>query len=119
MGEQQLITLIVAMFASTGFWAFVRTIYEHRCEKKKEEKNKVSYELVDDLRKAILAVMHTMIFSLGTTYVRQGTLTLEEYDNFMVLYEPYEKLGGGGDGTGKKLKNEIEKIQVTDAQTNA
>lgn len=118
MGEQQLITLIVAMFASTGFWAFVRTIYEHRCEKKKEEKNKVSYELVDDLRKAILAVMHTMIFSLGTTYVRQGTLTLEEYDNFMVLYEPYEKLGGGGDGTGKKLKNEIEKIQVTDAQTN-
>ena len=52
MGEQQLITLIVAMFASTGFWAFVRTIYEHQCEKKKEEKHKVSYELVNDLRNA-------------------------------------------------------------------
>ena len=104
------------MFASTGFWAFVRTIYEHRCEKKKEEKNKVSYELVNDLRKALLGVMHTMIFSLGTDYVKQGTLTLEEYDNFMSLYEPYEKLGGNG--TGKKLKNEIEKIQVVDAQTN-
>ena len=116
MGEQQLITLIVAMFASTGFWAFVRTIYEHWCEKKKEEKHKVSYELVNDLRKALLGVMHTMIFSLGTDYVQQGTLTLEEYDNFMTLYKPYEKLGGNG--TGKKLKNEIEKIQVTDAQTN-
>ncbi len=117
MGEQQLITLIVAMFASTGFWTFLRTIYEHRCEKKKEEKDQVSYELVNDLRNAILGVMHTMIFSLGNDYVRKGTITLDEYDNFMVLYEPYERLGGNG--TGKKLKKEIEKIQVIDAQTDA
>ncbi len=90
--------------------------YQKGALKKEVGNVKVSYELVNDLRKALLGVMHTMIFSLGTDYVRQGTLTLEEYDNFMSLYEPYEKLGGNG--TGKKLKNEIEKIQVTDAQTN-
>lgn len=115
MGEQQLITLIVAMFASTGFWAFVKTIYEHRCEKKKEEKNKVSYELVKDLQTAILGVMHTMIFSLGNEYVRRGSITFDEYDNFMVLYKPYEKLKGNG--TGKKIKKEIEKLQVIDPQS--
>ena len=112
MGEQQLITLIVAMFASTGFWAFVRTIYEHRCEKKKEAQHKVSYELVEDLRKAILGVMHTMIFSLGNEYVARDEITLDEYDNFMVLYKPYEKLGGNG--TGKKLKDEVEKVKLID-----
>lgn len=112
MDEQQLITLIVAMFASTGFWAFVRTVYEHRCEKKKEEQHKVSYELVEDLRKAILGVMHTMIFSLGNEYVARDEITLDEYDNFMVLYRPYEKLGGNG--TGKKLKDEVEKVKLID-----
>lgn len=112
MDEQQLITLIVAMFASTGFWAFVRTVYEHMCEKKKEEQHKVSYELVEDLRKAILGVMHTMIFSLGNEYVARDEITLDEYDNFMVLYRPYEKLGGNG--TGKKLKDEVEKVKLID-----
>lgn len=112
MGEQELITLIVAMFASTGFWAFVRTVYEHICEKKKEAQHRVSYELVEDLRKALLGVMHTMIYSLGNEYVAQGSITLDQYDNFMVLYTPYEKLGGNG--TGKKLKNEVEKCKLID-----
>lgn len=114
MGEQQLITLIVALFASTGFWTFVKAIYEHWCEKKKEDKNQVSYDLVKDLQTAIIGVMHTMIFSLGNEYVRKGSITFDEYDNFMVLYKPYEKLGGNG--TGKKLKKEIEKIPVIDHQ---
>lgn len=112
MGEQELITLIVAMFASTGFWAFVRTIYEHRCEKKKEAQHKVSYELVEDLRKALLGVMHSMIFSLGNDYISRDGITLAEYNNFMVLYKPYEKLGGNG--TGKKLKDEVEKCKIID-----
>ena len=115
MGEQELITLIVAMFASTGFWAFARTVYEHICEKKREAKNKVDPKLIDDIRKALLGVMHTMIFSLGHEYLAQDEITLEQYDNFFVLYNPYEKLGGNG--TGKRLKNEIVRRKLIDEHT--
>ena len=115
MGEQELITLIVAMFASTGFWAFARTVYEPRCEKKREAKNKVNPELIDDIRKALLGVMHTMIFSLGHEYLAQDEITLEQYDNFFVLYNPYEKLGGNG--TGKRLKDEIVRRKLIDEHT--
>ena len=110
MSEQELITLIVAMFASTGFWTFCKTVYEHRCEKKKAAENKVSFELVDSLRKALLGVMHSIIFSLGNDYVARGEITLDEYDNFMVLYRPYSDLGGNG--TGKKLMREVEKLKI-------
>ncbi len=115
MGEQELITLIVAMFASTGFWAFARTVYEHICEKKREAKNKVDPKLIDDIRNALLGVMHTMIFSLGHEYLAQDEITLEQYDNFFVLYNPYEKLGGNG--TGKRLKDEIVRRKLIDEHT--
>ena len=56
--------------------------------------------------------MHAMIFSLGNEYVSRGELTLDEYDNFKVLYDPYAELGGNG--TGKKLMQEIDKLKITD-----
>ena len=110
MSGQELITLIVAMFASTGFWTFCKTVYEHRCEKKKAAENQVSFELVNSLRKALLGVMHSIIFSLGNDYVARGEITLDEYDNFMVLYRPYSDLGGNG--TGKKLMLEVEMFKI-------
>lgn len=112
MSGQDLTALIVALFASTGFWTFCKAVYEHRCEKKKAAENQVSHEMVDSLRKALLGVMHTMIFSLGNEYVARGELTLDEYDNFKVLYDPYAELGGNG--TGKKLMQEIDKLKITD-----
>lgn len=112
MSGQDLTALIVALFASTGFWTFCKAVYEHRCEKKKAAENQVSQEMVDSLRKALLGVMHTMIFSLGNEYVARGELTLDEYDNFKVLYDPYAELGGNG--TGKKLMQEIDKLKITD-----
>lgn len=112
MSGQELITLIVAMFASTGFWTFCKTVYEHRCEKKKAAENQVSFELVNSLRKALLGVMHSIIFSLGNEYVARDAITLDEYDNFMVLYRPYADLGGNG--TGKKLMQEVEKLKIID-----
>ena len=78
--------------------------------KKKAAENQVSIELVDSLRKALLGVMHSIIFSLGSEYVARGEITLDEYDNFTVLYKPYSELGGNG--TGKKLMREVEKLKI-------
>ena len=64
---------------------------------------------------ALLGVMHTMIFSLGHEYLAQDEITLEQYDNFFVLYNPYEKLGGNG--TGKRLKDEIVRRKLIDEHT--
>ena len=112
MSGQDLTALIVALFASTGFWTFCKAVYEHRCEKKKSKENRVSNETVESWRKALLGVMHAMIFSIGNEYVSRGELTLDEYDNFKVLYDPYAELGGNG--TGKKLMQEIDNLKITD-----
>ena len=117
MDGQLLVSLIAAVFASTGFWTFVRSVYERRCERKKAAENRVSFEQVDSLRKALLGVMHTMIFSLGNDYVARGEITLDQYDNFMVLYKPYADLGGNG--TGKKLKEEVDKCKIIDNHSSS
>ena len=115
MDGQQVATILVTVFASTGFWTFVRTVYEHWIDKKKESKQVVSYELFDALRKAILGVMHAMIFSLGNEYVVRGEITLDQYDNFVNLYKPYKALGGNG--TGTRLMEEVDKLRIIDDHT--
>lgn len=114
MDEANLVAIIVAIFASTGFWTFLTVIYKAQQEKLKKRNDAASAELVDKIQNALLGVMHTLIFSLGNEYVEYGKITIDEYDNFMVLYKPYEALGGNG--TGKKLAQEIDNLPIVEEQ---
>lgn len=93
-------TIIGVIFASTGFWSFMTRLYENRsgCKSNKD--------------KAILGLLHDRIYDLGNEYILRGSVTTDEYDNFLYLYEPYSALGGNG--TGRKIKAEVDKLPISD-----
>lgn len=90
-----LITILVTLLASSGFWAFVTMILE-----KKSARSKM-----------LLGLGHDRIMYLGMKYIEKGEITQSEYENLRkYLYEPYKKMGGNG--TAERLMEEINKLKI-------
>lgn len=96
--DKWIVPIAVAIFASTGFWTLISTLILNNKNNKNAE------------RQALLGLLHDRIYELGNSYIRQQSITSDEYDNFVSLYLPYEKLGGNG--TGKKIKTEVDKLPM-------
>lgn len=79
-----LVTIIVAIFASDGFWSYIRS----RSEKKDNTKNA--------MEEGLLALLHDRIYELSQFYILSGYITFSEFDNLTYLFKPYEHLGGNG-----------------------
>lgn len=93
-----IIPIIVAVFASTGFWQFVNARVEARRRTKSDE------------TELILGLAHDRIYDLCRHYIARGDITTSEYDNLMYLYRPYNKCGGNG--TGDKLIEAVDKLPM-------
>lgn len=93
-----IIPIVIAVFASTGFWQFVNARVEARKRKKSAE------------TELILGLAHDRIYDLCRHYIARGDITTSEYDNLMYLYRPYHKCGGNG--TGDKLIEEVDKLPM-------
>ena len=92
---QMLLTGIFAVFASTGFWAFI--------QKRNENKDVRSQMLI--------GLAHDRIMCLGMRYVERGWITQDEYENlYEYLYTPYEKMGGNG--SAKRVMMEVNKLPI-------
>lgn len=90
-----LITILVTLLASSGFWAFVTMILE-----KKSARSKM-----------LLGLGHDRIIYLGMKYIEKGEITESEYENLRkYLYEPYKKMGGNG--TAERLMDEVNKLKM-------
>ena len=98
MRSDIIIAIFTAVFASTGFWTLINTIYQNRAKSKKAEKA------------ALVALLHDRIYDLSQQYITRGFVTVEEYDNLNYLWEPYSDLGGNG--TGKKLFEQVGKLDI-------
>lgn len=85
--QQNFITILLAIFASSGFWTFITLFFERRSKRH------------DANEKAILALLHDRIYQSARTYLYRGEITLEELNNLRHLYEPYHERGGNGTGT--------------------
>ena len=100
---QIIISIIAAVFASTGFWTFVNQILDRRGKKKSAE------------TQMIMGLGHDRICSIGEEYVRRGFITKDEYENLHdYLFLPYEKLGGNG--TAAKIMAEVERLPLKDKE---
>lgn len=78
---QSLVTIIVAIGASSGFWAY----FTKRSEKKSAT------------TKLLMGLAHDRIIELGLKYVYRGWISKDEYDDLMrYLYKPYKEFGGNG-----------------------
>ena len=89
------ITVICAVLASSGFWAWMTA----RREKK------------DAKTKMLLGLGHDRIVFLSMKYVERGWITQDEYEDLnKYLYMPYREMGGNG--TAERLMTEVKKLPI-------
>lgn len=94
---QIVITIFTSLLASSGLWAFLGTrLDRHTAE-----------------REMLLGIAHMELVFYGMQYIERGWISKDEYDTLQDLYKPYKKLGGNGSGT--KIMNEVEKLPLKEA----
>ena len=92
---QMALTVVCAVIASSGFWAYI----QRRSEKK------------DVKTQMLVGLAHDRILFLGMSYVERGSITRDEYENlYEYLYRPYEKMGGNG--SAKRVMQEVNKLPI-------
>ena len=94
--SQIILTIVTALLASSGLWAFLG---------KKLERNNSEREL-------LVGIGYIELVFFGMQYIERGWITRDEYETLQALYRPYIKLGGNGSGT--RIMQEIEKLPIRD-----
>ena len=94
-----LVTIILSIFASTGFWAFVSTLVQKK-DKKRDDRDKILMGLAS-MQIQLSAEIH---FARG--YISKGDYHIL-YD---LLYDPYKALGGNG--AIEKLMNQVDTLPL-------
>ena len=92
---QTLITILLTVLASGGFWSFL----QYRSER------------ATNWNKLTLGLAHDRIVSLADKYIARGYITREEYENVHdYLYVPYHACRGNG--TGDKAMKQIDALPM-------
>lgn len=100
--SQMAVTILCAIIASSGFWAFL----QKRAEQKAAENKQTTVET-----QMLIGLAHDRIVYLGMFYIERGYITQDEYENlYEYLYKPYEKLGGNG--SAKRIMTEVNKLPI-------
>lgn len=93
--KQTLLTVLVTLLGSAGFWGFL----DSRRAKK------------DANTRLLVGIAHDRITYLGMKYVERGYITRDEYENLNdYLYEPYA--AAGGNGSAKRVMEEVKKLPL-------
>ena len=95
-----IVTIILSVFGSVGFWNFINSRIEA-----KSTKNSAETEL-------LIGLAHDRIYRLCEKYLDRGSITTGEYDNLMCIYRPYHKCGGNG--TATKLIEQVDQLPISD-----
>ena len=88
-----IVTLVVAIFGSTGFWTWLINR-----NKKKSATSRL-----------LLGIAYSEIIRRCDHYIKAGHIDIDEYNELnRYLFEPYAEMGG--DGTAQKLMDEVKKL---------
>ena len=99
MNTEVILTIVGAIFASTGFWAFLSTLIQSRQSKTSNE------------AKLLRGIAHDRICYLGEKYIRQGWISTDDYENLHdYLYIPYHNLKGNG--SAEKVMDEVRRLPL-------
>ena len=99
MKTELIVSIVVAVFASSGFWAFLLALIQKKMERK------------DAKTQMILGLGHDRIKVLAEKYIAQGWITSDDYEDLeKYLYRPYRKMGGNG--TAEKLMTDVKKLPI-------
>jgi len=90
-----LVTLLVAILGSAGFWSIAN--------RKRSDR--------DLTRRLLIGLAHDRIVYLCLRYIQRGSITQDEYENLAVfLYRPYIDIGGNG--SVMRLMTEVDKLPI-------
>ena len=99
MEKDLITTIIVAVFASTGFWAFLTAVLNKILDKKNAK------------TQMLLGLGHDRIKNLAEHYIAQGWISSDDFEDLeKYLYTPYRKMGGNG--TAEKLMDDVRKLPI-------
>lgn len=90
-----LVTVVIAMFGSTGLWTLLLRIVDSKSAQ----------------AQMVKGLGHDRILYLGQKYVDRGYITHDEYENLIdYLYKPYKKLNGNG--SAERMIYEVNKLPI-------
>lgn len=93
---QSLVTIIVAVLASSGLWAFLGKITDRK----------------DARTKLLIGLAHDRIMYLGMTYIQRGHISQSEYENLHdYLYVPYKAMGGNG--SAERIMQAVDRLEIS------
>lgn len=90
--------IVLAIFASSGFWTLIMSLVLKAIDLKSAKTKLLLFLAASELE-------HRAAVLLAQEYI-----TADEYEEYMKYYDPYEKVGGNG--TVKKLTEEIKKKPI-------
>lgn len=103
MTTEMIVTILCAVFASTGFWSVINLIIQGRQARRNDSRAE---------KELLLGLAHDRLYCLCAEYIARGYITSDEYDNLQYIAKPYFR--AGGNGTGKKLFEEADKLPLRD-----
>jgi len=89
-----IVQILIAVFASTGFWAVVNTILQGRRDRKTQYSEKIL-----TLESGVRGLLHEKLIERCEYFLSRGSITegeLRDLDEY--IYEPYKGLNGNGTG---------------------
>lgn len=95
-----IITIVVAIFASTGFWTFIQTVYQNKSKSIKAEQI------------LLTGLARSEIIRLANEYIERGTISTAEYTEFTQFCEAYISLPGGNGGGKHAYADFLEKVKA-------
>lgn len=96
--EETILSIILAVFASGGFWTFLQTLFQAKSKKNKAE------------RVLLLGLARSEIIRQGNELINNSPVSTNDYKEFSEFCDAYLVLGGNGGG---RQKYEEVKQKVT------
>lgn len=89
------LSMIITIFASTGFWTFLGIVYANRSKR----------------NNLLLGLAYVQIVSKCEHYISEGEIGINEYKELKsYLFEPYINMGG--DGVAKNLIEQVDRLSM-------
>ena len=104
--ENLIVTIVVAVLGSTGLSTIIVACLNRRWAKKDREDSRI-----DALVDAQKVLMVDRVRWLGSKYIADKQISLEDKENLQAMYDSYKALGGNGHLT--TVMHEIDRLPVT------
>lgn len=100
---QIVLPALIAVLGSSGVWTYL----DHRRAAKEARQHRLSTE-EQAVRDIVKALARYELVRASLSHIERGSITVEEADALTELYEPYELLGGNGNG--KRLYDQAQSL---------